>query len=54
MAKVKGWTRDDWYAEGESQIHFFPGPKRLIWTVGKKIMLEVGRSTGGSASSLPA
>jgi hypothetical protein len=41
MAKGAGWTSDDWYAEGESQIHFFPTPKSLIWTVGKKIMLEV-------------
>jgi hypothetical protein len=41
MAKNDGWTRDDWYAEGESQIHFFPLPKRLLWTVGKKIMMDV-------------
>lgn len=41
MAKGVGWTSRDWYAAGESQIHFFPTPKRLIWTVGKKIMLEV-------------
>jgi len=41
VAKGKGWTQDDWYAAGESQIHFFPMPKRLLWTVGKKIMLDV-------------
>jgi hypothetical protein len=41
MAKGRGWTQQDWYVEGESQIHFFPFPKRLLWTVGKKIMLDV-------------
>lgn len=41
MAKNSGWTERDWYAEGESQIHFFPLPKRLLWTVGKRILLDV-------------
>lgn len=40
MTKTGGWTQADWYAESESQIHFFPLQKRLLWTVGKKIMLE--------------
>ena len=41
MAKGSGWTQNDWYADGENQIHFFPFPKRLLWTVGKKILRDV-------------
>jgi hypothetical protein len=41
MAKGGGWTQKDWYAAGESQIHFFPFSKRLLWTFGKKILLDV-------------
>ena len=41
LATDRGRPDKDWYLEGESQIHFFPGPKRLIWTTGKKIMLDV-------------
>ncbi len=44
VAKGKALTGEDgkdWYVAGESQIHFFPKPKRLLWTVGKKIMLDV-------------
>ena len=41
LAKGRGQEDKAWYIEGESQIHFFPGPKRLIWTIGKKIMLDV-------------
>jgi hypothetical protein len=40
MGKTKGWTRDDWYTDGEAQLHFFPGPKTLLWIVGKKIAAE--------------
>jgi hypothetical protein len=41
--ECQGGGRADkaWYIEGESQIHFFPGPNRLIWTIGKKILLDV-------------
>ncbi len=31
----------DWYIEGESQVHFFPGAKRLICTIGKKIRFDI-------------
>ncbi len=41
LAKGGGEADKAWYIEGESQIHFFPGPKRLIWTIGKKILLDV-------------
>jgi hypothetical protein len=36
-----GWNQDDWYRDGEDQIHFFPFPKRLLWTSGKKILANV-------------
>ena len=36
-----GWTEDDWYRDGEDQIHFFPFPKVLVWTKGKKILAQV-------------
>lgn len=41
MAPESGWTEKDWYAAGESQIHFFPLPKRLLWTLGTRIRLDV-------------
>ncbi len=36
-----GWNQDDWYRDGEEQIHFFPFPKVLLWTSGKKILAQV-------------
>ncbi|HLK91388.1 MAG TPA: hypothetical protein VKZ18_15930 [Polyangia bacterium] len=36
-----GWTQDDWYRDGEDQIHFFPFSKVLLWTKGKKILAQV-------------
>ncbi len=41
MVQPAGWSQNDWYAEGESQLHFFPFPKRLVWTVGKKIAAQI-------------
>ena len=41
MTKSVGWSEKDWYAEGESQLHFFPLPKRLLWTSGKKIVGQI-------------
>jgi len=36
----KSWSSDDWYGEGESQLHFFPRQKRLVFTKGKRIVAE--------------
>ena len=36
----KPWSRDDWYSDGEEQLHFFPGKKRLVFTRGKQIVAE--------------
>jgi hypothetical protein len=53
MAQPVGWSQDDWYAEGESQVqaedlwhearmlHFFSFPKLLVWTNGKKIVAQI-------------
>lgn len=40
MSKVTGWSSDDWYKDGEGQLHFFPHAKRLVWTVGRRIVAE--------------
>jgi hypothetical protein len=40
MASSGGWSESDWYAEGDSQLHFFPLPKQLLWTNGRKIIAQ--------------
>lgn len=46
MGKTVGWTSDDWYREGEEQLHFFPRPKRLLFTTGRRIRAD-GEAWGG-------
>jgi hypothetical protein len=41
MTGSVGWSQGDWYSDGEDQIHFFPFPKRLVWTSGKKIVAQI-------------
>src|SRR4051812_37163456 len=56
LATGRGWADTDWYIDGESQIHFFPGPKRLTWTIGKRIMLDIeawGGIKGGHHRHFP-
>ena len=36
----KPWSRDDWYSDGEAQLHFFSRQKRLLFTNGKRIVAE--------------
>ena len=36
----KPWSSDDWYRDGEEQLHFFPRQKRLVFTKGKRILAE--------------
>lgn len=40
MAKRGGWSSADWYKEGEGQLHFFPRQKRMVWTVGQRVVAE--------------
>ena len=44
----KPWSSDDWYRDGESQLHFFPRQKRLVFTNGKRIVAEAA-AWGGVA-----
>jgi hypothetical protein len=40
MAKPKGWSSEDWYKDGEGQLHFFPHANRIAWTVGRRILFD--------------
>lgn len=43
-----GWTSNDWYRDGEEQLHFFPRPKRLLFTAGRRIRADA-EAWGGIA-----
>jgi hypothetical protein len=38
---MAGWTARDWYSPIEGQLHFFQGPGRLLWILGKQILVDV-------------
>jgi len=38
---MAGWTARDWYSPVAGQLHFFQGPGRLLWVLGKQILVDV-------------
>jgi len=41
MADTSGWSKKDWYRDGETQLHFFPGSRLLLWLKGKTIVGKI-------------
>lgn len=38
---MAGWTERDWYSPSEGQLHFFQTPRRLLWVLGKRILVDI-------------
>lgn len=45
-----GWSSDDWYRDGEPQLHFYPRAKRLLCVAGTSVVAGA-EAWGGRAPS---
>lgn len=46
-AHARGWTREDWYREGEQQLHFFQRERRVVFVLGRKVV-STAPAVGGA------